>query len=446
MSGLFDFLTKKPIISSNPDKLAFWAFRTTYMKKNTYEPPPITPETTSENARKWLSIIRYRESGTVIQLQDDCEYRVLEIINNKDILKAHLGPYYKKHLLAFIPIDQKDLHATIKETILMLCEQKHIELPRNKAGLDLQALLDAISQQGFEVGLFITHLSHLLHKKTMQSMIDLEHTVRATKNLSVIVFTHTDITNTSFQHLTDSCSFLFDHVLKYPLYGDTDTLQFCNWVTHTWDTEIPNHVISEIIHTCGGYLWLVNQALRTYRDNPEMGVNHAVSTDTILTITESIWNRLSDREKDIVRKLHFGSLKQEDTLTQEFGHLKSLHVIGDAGKTKTLRMPIFSPVIERESHAQVLQPILDKIFIGKKDITEFFTGKEKVFIMTLLASRKKIVPRDVLALKLWGNAWEEKYSDWAIDRLAFRLRTKLRKLGMNSTLIHVIKRKGFLLG
>ena len=62
------------------------------MKRHKKQITPVTAETTLENARKWLNIIRYGESGTVIQLQDDCEFRILEIINNPKILKHILGP------------------------------------------------------------------------------------------------------------------------------------------------------------------------------------------------------------------------------------------------------------------------------------------------------------------------------------------------------------------
>ena len=84
-------------------------------------PPPITPETTARNAKKWLNIVRYGESGTVIQLQDDCEYRVLEILNDKKILIDILGPYYRKYLLGYIQLDTKDLLSTIHEALIDLC-------------------------------------------------------------------------------------------------------------------------------------------------------------------------------------------------------------------------------------------------------------------------------------------------------------------------------------
>jgi DNA-binding winged helix-turn-helix (wHTH) protein len=55
-----------------------------------------------------------------------------------------------------------------------------------------------------------------------------------------------------------------------------------------------------------------------------------------------------------------------------------------------------------------------------------------------------IVPRDTVAAAIWGADWEQKYSDWAIDRIAHRVRSKLKKFGPFDTMLKTIKRKGFL--
>jgi len=51
----------------------------------------------------------------------------------------------------------------------------------------------------------------------------------------------------------------------------------------------------------------------------------------------------------------------------------------------------------------------------------------------------------ILAISLWGVEWTEKYSDWAIDRLMFRLRKQLVTFKMDHFL-HVLKRRGFMFG
>ncbi len=89
-------------------------------------PTPVTQETTLANARRWLNIVRFGESGTVIQLQDDCEYRVLEIINNPQTLKDILGIYHKKYILKYLPIDQKDLHQAVKDTLIGIATELKI--------------------------------------------------------------------------------------------------------------------------------------------------------------------------------------------------------------------------------------------------------------------------------------------------------------------------------
>jgi hypothetical protein len=140
----------------------------------------------------------------VIQLQDDCEYRIPEVIENRQLLKTHLGPYYKKYLLAYLPIDDKNLHEAIRQTLLSMCEDKKIGSKGILFDLTTQELIGEMSLRGYEIGLFISHITHLLSKERRQELVDLELMVRTSKNLSVIVFSERDITHPDYTQLADS--------------------------------------------------------------------------------------------------------------------------------------------------------------------------------------------------------------------------------------------------
>ena len=84
------------------------------------------------------------------------------------------------------------------------------------------------------------------------------------------------------------------------------------------------------------------------------------------------------------------------------------------------------------------------IWYDNHDASKEFTAKEAKFLKILLQNRKKILARSLIAQTIWGENWEEKYSDWALDRLAYRLRKKLQKLGLAGSL-QTVKRKGFCL-
>lgn len=415
------------------------------MNKSKYLAPPITTQTTLENAKKWLNIIRYGESGTVMQLQDDCEYRVLEIIQNPTILKSFLGPYYKKYILAYLPVDQKDLMQTIRETLIEEAEIRKIESLHRLFRLKTSDIISIITKKGYEIGFFISHVTRFLNKD-LQSFIDLELLIRTCKNFSVVVFSELDITNDKYNFLLDKCSFLYDHLIKYPMYSDKDALQFISHYNQSWNFSLPETIIKEIIGSCGGYLWLIHQAHRNLRDNPTLTVKEALVNEQMRIKLDSVWAKFTETEKEIIRKVYFENIEENETLTHEYKYLLSLKVIKEENGLTRLGIPLLSQVIEKEMKLNKFQLRDERIYIGEKEITRLLTPKERNFMNLMLSTKKKVVARDLVAQAIWGKNWEEKYSDWAIDRLAHRMRKKIKTLGIDDRLLKTVKKKGFVFG
>lgn len=247
---------------------------------------PITQKTTMENAQKWLNIIRYGESGTVIQLQDDCEYRVLEIINNPKILKSILGPYYKKYLLSYVPIDGKDLLIAVRKTLIGLCLERKIAPYNRLTQMTSANIVSFIAKKGYDIGLFISHVTSILQTKNYQAFVDLEFLIRTNKNLSVIVFSEQDLTSSKFDELFDKASFLFDNVINYPLYSEKDAKQFIHHYCAQWSMNIKQDLLLKIIELCGGYLWLIHEAIRHVRNNQNITPNEIVSNNLLIRKAE----------------------------------------------------------------------------------------------------------------------------------------------------------------
>jgi len=67
-------------------------------------------------------------------------------------------------------------------------------------------------------------------------------------------------------------------------------------------------------------------------------------------------------------------------------------------------------------------------------------------MLILLHSKDKLISRDVIARAVWEDKWHEKYSNWAIDRLVYRIRKKLRSIGIKDELLRTVKKKGFIFG
>lgn len=88
----------------------------------------------------------------------------------------------------------------------------------------------------------------------------------------------------------------------------------------------------------------------------------------------------------------------------------------------------------------LLEPLISKH--TKKSESPFSDTESKV--LTYLQSRESdIISREDIGRLVWGEEeWEDKYSDWAIGQLIYRLRKKL-EYSTSSGKIHTKKGKGF---
>ena len=406
---------------------------------------PITQETTFKNAKKWLSFVRFGESGAVIQLQDDCEYRVTEIIENPKILKQFLGPYYRKYLLKYVSFDGIDLEKSIKEALLEIIKQRRLAFDLRK-NLNVNELLELIAKKGYEVGLFIGRITPLIDEPKFLSLLNLELILQKSKNLSVILFCERNITYPNYRYLTDKCSLIFDNLDFYSLYSEADSRQFMIYQSGLWKMKINPKLTEKIISLSCGYLWLMAALLRFYRDNSDKKIDEIFQDESFIRKLEVVWNKFTVKEKLIIQSVLNNNLVQEQKQSVEFVFLGKIGLIKSRKQEVGLRLPLLKIMIDYEKKLNKLKIQEKKIWFNSKDMTASFSKNEKIFLELLLKKPQKILSREELAQNLWGKVWEEKYSDWALDRLAYRLRQRLDLLGVDGGLLITKKRKGFCWG
>lgn len=73
------------------------------------------------------------------------------------------------------------------------------------------------------------------------------------------------------------------------------------------------------------------------------------------------------------------------------------------------------------------------------------SGQELLIFNLLEANANTLIPRDKIALSMWGDKWEVLYSDWAIDRALSNIRVKMKEFGLDRNLKSV-KGKGVIFG
>lgn len=406
----------------------------------------LTLETIQNDAHRLLNIIRYNESGTIIQIQNDCVYRIPQIISNSSLLKKTLGPHYRKYLLGFFPLGEESLFSDLNKTIIDISKKRKIDIKVDEKE-DISGLIKQIEKIGFDIGIFIYHTSSLLNNVDGHKALNqLELLLRKHKNLSILFFSEKDLTEKRHYKLFNNSSSLFTHVIKYPLYNEKDSLQFIEYNESMWRISFPTQIKKVLIEQCGGYLWLIRQALRLIRDEKDIALEAVFSHELLTKKLEVIWDKLVDEEKEILRKIENNNLTLDDRGSHQFSYLKSIRLIIEKNGKLSIGIPLLRRIIDKEKVANGLILKDDGLFFNDKDISYLLTKSELRIIQLLIQNKHKIVTKNEIAQKIWGDNWEEKYSDWAIDRLIYRLRDKLKKIGYDESLIKTYKSRGILFG
>lgn len=358
---------------------------------------PLTGVTLKGNQEEWLRIIKYKESGVVLQIQDDCEYYIPLVIKaNKD----------KNLKLFYLKANQKDWIKKIEKLIIENKKQR--------------------------VGVFISHVTPWLKPKKLLIWYKLEELIRK-NNLSVVIFSEQDLTSPKFNELVNYCSGLFANIIYYPLYGMTDRRQFIEYKLESWQVKLSSKIKEHIAVSCGGQLWLASQMLRYYRNNSKGTIKDAEKDELLKKKVLIFWSKFSKKEKEIIRNKILNCLSNKDKQTHEFEYLN---------KIKALNVPLLKLAIETELKENQLSLRRGGVYLKKRLISQELTRNEELILRLLIKKKNKLVEREELAEAIWGKMWPEKYSDWAIDRLIFRLRQKLVYFGLDRQGIRVIKGKG----
>lgn len=75
--------------------------------------------------------------------------------------------------------------------------------------------------------------------------------------------------------------------------------------------------------------------------------------------------------------------------------------------------------------AKLVRNYVPEESLGNFKISGNLTSQEIQLLNFLVEKINQIVSRDEIAASLWGKDWNEKYSDWAIDKLTSKIRSKI---------------------
>lgn len=146
--------------------------------------------------------------------------------------------------------------------------------------------------------------------------------------------------------------------------------------------------------------------------------------------SEELWETLDKKEQDILIKV----AKKENILPEE---KKEGAYLWDTGfiTTKGANNSIFSLLFEEFVLNKSLQT-------EAKDNAKEFSKKENILFNFLLENKDKICEREEIIEVVWPEEEELGVSDWAVDKLVARVRSKLKNQANNFEIL-TVKTRGY---
>lgn len=162
-----------------------------------------------------------------------------------------------------------------------------------------------------------------------------------------------------------------------------------------------------------------------------------VVTDAIPKLYELIgYDWLDWRYKEIVADLQIESVKEligGKECTSEFCLKTGL--IATATKGIVYFHPLFEYYLKNRLK-------LDQLIKANKTPKDYLTGQELKVFNLLLQNINSVVTRDEIAKVMWENEWNDKYSDWSIDKVISNIKKKLFEASDKRT-VKTFKGEGF---
>lgn len=231
-----------------------------------------------------------------------------------------------------------------------------------------------------------------------------------------------------YEAIVNTQKVLFRSPFILPPVDHDDMLQLLDDFEKRFSFTLKTKDVEKIYKLSGGHIGLIKSLYLLLKNNPNVNLE-----EESLVNLPSIASRLEEVvklfPKDLLKDLYYypNDSKYKD-LFERYYFVKN-------GK-------IFSPLLFKYLEKSVLYSLKANTSIGdfKLDLS-----KSELDIFNILHSKLgKIVSRDDLANTQWKDDAEEKYSDWAIDQIIYRLRSKLKSNKVNYKII-TKKGRGFVL-
>lgn len=296
----------------------------------------------------------------------------------------------------------------------------------------VRKVLDVLVTAGLYPTIFLIRFDRLQDAVTPEFFSNLLGLRDAAKHKLSYVFT-------SYRPLHDLASDVFKKqyltVFSRDMYLPPATSQDMQTIMETlegqYHTALGEATNRAVIDVSGGYVQYLQLALISLKNEGQIPkhkkdlVSLLAKDEQIVFQSEELFESLTKTEKEVLL-----AIKRQTTLTEDQRH--QAEYLWNTGM-----------VIEKDGKTFIFSPLFDTYLgtiSGTQSANKEFTKKEHLLFTFLKSHEGELCEREVIIGAVWPEHEELGVSDWAIDRLVARLRTKMKDHGSPYQIVTVVTR------
>ena len=354
----------------------------------------------------------------------DKEKHVYIVVDLNDLIEREIFPFWTLTLKRIADTVEKLDMSPEERGVIEVLFLKSIQIQDHFVTMDsVRSALDLLFETGYLPTLFFVHFDRIKEKVTPAFFDNLEGLLNATGNKLSYVFT-------SFRPLVDLSPEVFSgnplpfycENMYLPLASLKDMETIFTAYNSRYRLKLAEETKKELFKFVNGHIQYLQLSLLTLREHealteitPQNLLEILLKDERITLQSEELWESLSDIEKAVL----FMIVKKEkftDKKKNQAAYLWSSQLVLEA----RVGLKIFNPLFE-----EYIKQVLDKQPSGGDSV--HFTKKENAVFAVLKENVNEICERDSIIAFVWPEYIDAGVSDWAIDRLVARVRTKLRE-------------------
>ena len=365
----------------------------------------------------WANFIRFHEIGFFIwPPKSSPSRRIVQFLNDENQQNA-VGIDTKKNILVHIHfydalnIPKERVYEILQFGIRSVLAEKNIALTEKHPEL----ILKNLEEKGYDVTLFITGIDSILSKVQLEPIKDLIYLYLNYRNISILFFTGVYInippytTELLNKHTSNT------NIFYKCLYTLEDSKQFLEFMLTYWNMSISDMQRQWILEQCAGKLGLIKTALRIIRNTSEVTADQLSENPLLIERSLQALRSLPSQAQSIVEQLIHNRYMPNPDDSGMLDYLKKIGYVGEENNTLAV-FPKFYRNLDFALNSESKSAAEFRVILSRQE--------RRVF-SRLQLHLNTIINREELAEAIWGKEWEDKYSEWAIDKLVQRLRDKI---------------------